>query len=1253
MKNSLYKLYLAIGFILAFSAFLSIALQLATPTLSYYRSSLESYISQELGYPVKIKKLQARWQWFMPAIALNELSVYDQDGHNLLRLDNIMMRIALWHSLASQKLIPNTLIIDGLSLSLRQKTDGSLALDGINGLDSHLTEQSSKAVLNAMSHWLLSQHALMVKHVDARIYLNHCENFKKSAKCLTKEITLFPIHDLSFSMKQDALGHHLKGQFELEQLVSSRVQWIAHLKGDNLSSLDGQIYLHAQDLLFAQWLSKLSLGSVKIDSGQADVKAWANFSHGKLERLQTKLDLSNIALSNTLNKTQLFLKQVKAHLAYESVKSGWRILVDNLRIRYEGQTLAPDDVVITKAGKEYDIYLSYIDLPLLTNFIKLSKNNLSANILAMIDKLKLKGILLSPHIKLKQGQLTQFRAKFSELSTSQYQQFPNLENIKGELRFNQSHTYLLLDSKNFFVGTSSYVPKPLLFPRLKAILEITPYENSYQFCLHDMLINHANLSLKGQGCLQWKNNISQSSLNLDVNYRGIHLENLKPFLPKAYLKPKLYRWLNEALIRVPSLHGSIHTRGLIKAFPFKDDRGEFSIKSYVENMQLAFHRHWPKALIAKGALLATRNKIAALVQKGETMSNPVENIKVLIDDIGGHENLYIKGHFSTDSAKTKPFIQSSPLKKPLAPLLGMRFNGPLALDLNLTIPLYPQNNHNLVKGKLVFTNNDLLTSHLKVKANEINGSVKFNEYGITQGLLKAKVLDTNALIHLKTTGEKEKRTLIKIDGVLKDKALSAYFRQPVDFVKGSAPYQLTIALNEGEKVNILFNSTLKGIQLELPEPLRKTANQSRPLKLEAQLSPFGLAGFHLRFAKQLNIILHPETASSLMGGSQLKAKVDTLSLSGWEPLFSLLANYVNENETSLIKSAHLDIDTLKFRNYQLKHVSLNSKKVDKKWELLFLGPMLEGNLSIYPQKFQVVGHLTKLFVEMLDNQTTIDSQTALKVGQMPNLKLDVTHTHIGDYDLGKVTLDARKKEDAWVVDYFSLSRPPTYLGFKGHWKTLNGQSRTYFKGQLVSKELTQSLQQLKQQPLMESKDVNLLFNLYWYQPLTRLSLSNMNGNLDLKIKRGRITHLSRQTEEKLGLGKLLTILNLQTLPRRLRLDFSDLSKGGLSFDTLDALLNIHQGILKIKKAHMEGPVASMKIEGKVNLKNEILDLVVKVSPHITSSLPVVATIAGGPVAGVATWFANKIITQGMRNNAPYAYKLTGPLDKPSLNQMTH
>ena len=141
------------------------------------------------------------------------------------------------------------------------------------------------------------------------------------------------------------------------------------------------------------------------------------------------------------------------------------------------------------------------------------------------------------------------------------------------------------------------------------------------------------------------------------------------------------------------------------------------------------------------------------------------------------------------------------------------------------------------------------------------------------------------------------------------------------------------------------------------------------------------------------------------------------------------------------------------------------------------------------------------------------------------------------------------------------------------------------------------------------------------------------------------------SEQKIGLGKLLSILSLQTLPRRLQLDFSDLATSGFTYDVFKGHFDLRDGLLTTNDSVMDGPIANVSIQGNLNVLDRWYDLQLQVYPYITASLPVVATIAGGPLAGVATWAANHVINQGMQRVSGYTYKISGPWQQPVVQQV--
>ena len=86
-------------------------------------------------------------------------------------------------------------------------------------------------------------------------------------------------------------------------------------------------------------------------------------------------------------------------------------------------------------------------------------------------------------------------------------------------------------------------------------------------------------------------------------------------------------------------------------------------------------------------------------------------------------------------------------------------------------------------------------------------------------------------------------------------------------------------------------------------------------------------------------------------------------------------------------------------------------------------------------------------------------------------------------------------------------------------------------------------------------------------------------------------------------------------------------------------------------SYIDGPVAYVSMKGDLDVLKHIYFLDLHVSPHVMASLPVVATIAGGPVAGIAVWAASKIINQGIYKVTGYTYKVTGPWSDPVIQQV--
>jgi uncharacterized protein YhdP len=61
------------------------------------------------------------------------------------------------------------------------------------------------------------------------------------------------------------------------------------------------------------------------------------------------------------------------------------------------------------------------------------------------------------------------------------------------------------------------------------------------------------------------------------------------------------------------------------------------------------------------------------------------------------------------------------------------------------------------------------------------------------------------------------------------------------------------------------------------------------------------------------------------------------------------------------------------------------------------------------------------------------------------------------------------------------------------------------------------------------------------------------------------------------------LLSLQTLPRRLTLDFSDVFKKGLTFDRIKGSFLLERGDAYTTNLYLDGPAARIDISGRTGL----------------------------------------------------------------------
>lgn len=170
-------------------------------------------------------------------------------------------------------------------------------------------------------------------------------------------------------------------------------------------------------------------------------------------------------------------------------------------------------------------------------------------------------------------------------------------------------------------------------------------------------------------------------------------------------------------------------------------------------------------------------------------------------------------------------------------------------------------------------------------------------------------------------------------------------------------------------------------------------------------------------------------------------------------------------------------------------------------------------------------------------------------------------------------------------------------------------------------------------------------DLRWSGPLTTIDYASLSGQMVVNVEKGQFNKLEP------GLGKLLGLISLQSLPRRLSLDFRDIFSEGLAFDRIEGKLAVQNGIMRtLEPLRINGPAAQIEMQGETDLKAETQDLQVVVRPDVGGLAAIGTATLINPVLGAATLVANSVLQNPISRLFSYRYHVTGSWSDPKVDK---
>ena len=369
----------------------------------------------------------------------------------------------------------------------------------------------------------------------------------------------------------------------------------------------------------------------------------------------------------------------------------------------------------------------------------------------------------------------------------------------------------------------------------------------------------------------------------------------------------------------------------------------------------------------------------------------------------------------------------------------------------------------------------------------------------------------------------------------------------------------------------------------------------------------------------------------------------TLDADRWIELFKGEAALRAEGSGPV--SLDLRIGRLDAYGKRVHNVSLRAGGDAKGWSAALKADELAGDVTFTTEKggalFARLSHLD--FPE--DSADGATAQAAPRQpADVPAVDAVIERFTYGGKELGHVEFLAHREDEAWRFEKLRVVNPEGTLNARGLWKS-GSPSQSSLEFELESGDTGGLLARVGYPEHVKGGRAKFVGSLTWQGPLLSLDIPTLSGQLELQAQDGQFL------EVEPGIGKLISLMSLQALPRRIVLDFRDVFSKGFQFDRINARARVDKGVMGIQEFRMRGSAADVQMSGSADLVHEVQDLKVRVVPSLgdTASTAVAAII--NPVAGAAALIAQRALKDPIGRIFAFDYGITGSWSDPKVEKL--
>lgn len=293
-----------------------------------------------------------------------------------------------------------------------------------------------------------------------------------------------------------------------------------------------------------------------------------------------------------------------------------------------------------------------------------------------------------------------------------------------------------------------------------------------------------------------------------------------------------------------------------------------------------------------------------------------------------------------------------------------------------------------------------------------------------------------------------------------------------------------------------------------------------------------------------------------------------------------------------------------------------------------------------------------------DVQHIVSVLSSTKMAQLPDINVQINQLNFGDDDFGgwefelrasdrKVTLGNLKGQFRHL-QLMANESGPAFLSWNLDDERVEGEAFfSLFRGRLQGDNFSDVLLAWGYPELIISESFYFDIDVKWLGDPTDVDFESLYGTVSSNMTKGSFVDAPSSST---GALKFISALSLSNILRRVKLDFTDLTDKGLSYDTLNGKIRLDSGVVLFDKKSIEIVGASSKINllGQVDFMQENMDLELSVTLPLASNLPWIVALAAGLPTAAGVYIISKLLQTQVEKLSSAVYRVSGSFEDPEV-----